>query len=133
VTLTLWGAYHRLVRPLEQRSLAVHIALDRSVDPAAIVEAEGLVTRAGARIEASRTGATIAYRLLFSDERGDPWRLDLVQHLEGRTLRTWTELAGTLRSDDRAPWGSARLRVDYRDVSLRALLDAFRTIERIIH
>lgn len=128
MTLTLWGAYHRLVRPLEQRSLAVHVSLDRSAEPAAVVDAEGVVAQGNARLEARRAGLAIEYRVSFTDDRGEPCRLELVQRFGGWTLRTWTELAGTLCGADAVPWGSARLRLDYRDLQLATLLSATRRV-----
>lgn len=132
MTLTLWGAYHRVVRPLEQHSLTVHVTLDRSAEPSAVIEAEGLVARGNARLEARREGFAIAYRMRFLDDRGKPCRLELAQRLGGGTLRTWTELTGTLRDDDAGPWGTVRLRVDYRDLRIRTLLSAVGGVRRII-
>jgi hypothetical protein len=132
VTLTLSGAYHRLVRPLEQRRLTVHVSLDGSAEPQALIEAEGLVTLASVRLDARPLGFSLEYRMRFLDDGGEPCRLELVQHLGGWTLRTWTELSGMLWRDDAAPWGVARLRVDYRDLRFRTLLGATGILRKII-
>lgn len=132
MTLTLWGAYHRLVRPLEQRSLTVHVLLGRSAEPLAVIEAEGLVVRGNARLEARRVGFALEYRMSFLDDSGRPCGLELMQRFGGGTLRTWTELAGTLRGDDAVSWGAARLRLDYRDLELRTLLEAVGGMRKII-
>jgi hypothetical protein len=133
VTLTLWGAYHRLVRPLEQRSLTVHVTLERSAEPAAVIEAEGLVAHGNARLEARRSGFALEYRMRFLDDDRQPCRLELVQRFGGGTLRTWTELIGTLAGDDAVPWGAARLRVDYRDLEVGTLIETIGRVRRIIN
>jgi len=132
VTLTLWGAYHRLVRPLEQRRLTVHVSIDRAGELGAVIDAEDLVVNGRARVEWRRSGFTVDYRMHFFDDRGEPCRFDLVQRLDDWTLRAWTELSGTLRRGDAAAWGSARLRVDYRDLSPRTLIEIVRGAKKVV-
>ena len=132
MTLTLWGAYHRLVRPLEQRSLAVHVSIDPAADIVAVIDAEGLVANGKARVRWRRSGRTVDYRMDFLDDRGEPCRLELGQRCEGFSLSAWTELAGTLRGHGAAAWGNARVRVDYRDLEPSTLFEAVRLAAKII-
>jgi hypothetical protein len=114
VNLTLWGAYHRLVRPLEQRSLAVHLSFDPPATLRAVIDAEELAAHASAHVETRRSGFVLRHRVTFADDTGDRHVLELVQRLGDWTLRGWTELTGTIARDGDAAWGRACLRLDYR-------------------
>ena len=132
MTLTLWGAYHRLVRPLEQRSLVVHVSIDRPAELTAVVEAEGLVAEGKASVEWRRSGFIVDYRIHFLDDRGARCTLELVQRFDDWTLRACTELDGTLRDGDATAWGRARLRIDYRELGLGSVFEALGSAREII-
>jgi hypothetical protein len=125
VNFTLWGAYHRIDRPLEPRRLAIHLRAESLPPLEVVVEADDLASGAPADFEVGRSGFSMKYALRFSDDRGRPCCLELTHPVHGRTLRDVTELSGDLTGHpdsgaERLPsrLGRAIVRLDYRDPGL---------------
>ena len=133
MSITLWGEYHPPASPLAQRRLSVSIHTKRGTvafggrviaaqrDEAdhafdAIVDAEDLVAQARAVVAVGRSSLALEYEIAFEDGRGAPYTLELVQRFDDTTLRTLTELSGTLLDAERLIVANARLRIDYRDL-----------------